>query len=91
MKTLTIQLPEKLYELLVSYSRKRGKDVTDALKEYAQIMVWEEKKEEAISAYNEEKVTLRELADLLGLSYWEADELLEKEGIALIRYLGARD
>ncbi|MCD6265779.1 MAG: UPF0175 family protein [Deltaproteobacteria bacterium] len=85
MKTLTIQLPEKLYELLVSYSRKRGKDVTDALKEYAQIMVWEEKKEEAISAYNEEKVTLRELADLLGLSYWEADELLEKEGIALIR------
>ena len=48
-------------------------------------MVWEEKKEEAISAYNEEKVTLRELADLLGLSYWEADELLEKEGIALIR------
>lgn len=85
MKTLTIQLPEKLYELLVSYSRKRGKDVTDALKEYAQTMVWEEKKEEAISAYNEEKVTLRELADLLGLSYWEADELLEKEGIALIR------
>lgn len=84
MKTLTIQLPEKLYELLVSYSRKRGKDVTDALKEYAQNMVWEEKKEEAISAYNEEKVTLRELADLLGLSYWEADELLEKEGIALI-------
>ncbi len=49
MKTLTIQLPEKLYELLVSYSRKRGKDVTDALKEYAQIMVWEEKKEEARS------------------------------------------
>ncbi len=85
MKTLTIQLPEKLYELLVSYSRKRGKDVTDALREYAQNMVWEEKKEEAISAYNEEKVTLRELADLLGLSYWEADELLEKEGIALIR------
>lgn len=82
MKTLTIQLPEKLYELLVSYSRKRGKDVTDALKEYAQIMVWEEEKEEAISAYNEEKVTLRELADLLGLSYWEADELLEKEGIS---------
>lgn len=85
MKTLTIQLPERLYELLVSYSRKRGKEVDDALKEYAQIMVWEEKKEEAIFAYKEERATLRELADLLGLSYWEADELLEKEGIALIR------
>lgn len=85
MKTLTIQLPDKLYGVLESYSRKKGKEVTEILKECAQSMVWEEKKQEALSAYREEKLTIRDLADLLGLSYWEVDELLEKEGVAIIR------
>jgi len=85
MKSLTIQLPDKQYEVLVSYGRKKGKEVTEVLKEYAQFMIWEEKKGEALSAYREEKLTIRELADFLGLNYWEADELLEKEGVAIVR------
>jgi len=85
MKTLRIQLPDKLYEVLASYGRKKGKNATEVLKEYAQFMIWEEKKGEALSAYKDEKLTIRELADLLGLKYWEADELLEKEGIAVVR------
>ena len=84
MKALTIEVSDKLYDVLVSYSRKRGKEVAEILREHVQSMVWDEKKREALSAYREEKLTIRELADLLGLSYWEADELLEKEGIAVI-------
>lgn len=85
MKTLTIQLPDKLYNVLESYSRTKGKEVSEIVKEWTKLMVWEHKKKEALSAYKEERLTVRDLAELLGLSYWEVDELLEREGIAIIR------
>lgn len=78
-------LEEPGYEVLVSYGRKKGKEVTEVLKEYAQFMIWEEKKEKPYLLIGKEKLTIRELADLLGLNYWEANELLEKEGIAVVR------
>ena len=85
MKTLTIQLPDRLYDIMVSQSRKKGKELNDFFKESVLATIWEEKKKEVLSAYKENKLSIRETADLLGLTYMEADELLEKECVAIIR------
>lgn len=47
--------------------------------------VWKEKKDESLSAYKQGKLKRREMADLLGLNYWELDELLEKENMPVIQ------
>ncbi|MEW5802678.1 MAG: hypothetical protein AB1847_11320 [bacterium] len=85
MKTLTIQLPDKLYETLKLYSIKKGKNIPEVLRESAQFMIWEDQKEGALREYREERLAIQDLADLLGLSYREVNELLAMENTTATR------
>lgn len=77
-------LGKEMYEKIDEYARKHHEDRSTAIRQLIAAGLVEKNKEKVLEAYRNNKITLREAAELLGLTYWETQDLLVENDIPII-------
>lgn len=73
-----------LWKKIESYAQRHDEDVDTVLRKLLVKGLFEETKKRILENYQQRRITLRETAELLGVDYWEAQDILSEEGIPLI-------
>lgn len=76
-------LDAELLERIDAFARTRREDRSTAIRQLVDIALRELSKHEALAAYRQGRLTLREFADALNLGMWAAHDLLLVEGVAI--------
>ena len=76
-------LDEDLLERIDAFARERRADRSTAIRQLVDIALRELSKHDALTAYRQGRITLREFADVLNLETWAAHDLLLAEGVAV--------
>ena len=76
-------LDEELLRRIDAYADAHLEDRSTAIRQLVDFALREQAKREALDAYRLGRLTLRELADLLRLDIWKAQDLLLFEGVAV--------
>ena len=76
-------LDDDLLERIDAFASERREDRSTAIRQLVDIALRELSKREALTAYQEGRLTLREFAAALNLGIWAAHDLLLAEGIAV--------
>jgi hypothetical protein len=76
-------LDRSLLERVDRYAALNSEDRSTAIRQLLRIALRELSKDEALSAYRQGRLTLRELAAALDLDTWGAHDLLASEGVAV--------
>jgi hypothetical protein len=66
------------------YAKQRLEDRSTAIRQLVAEGLKKELKAKVLESLKEKKLTIREAAQLLNAEYWELQQMLEEEGIALI-------
>jgi predicted HTH domain antitoxin len=80
---LNTTMDPELLRRLDAYAAERFEDRSTAVRQLVDFALRELRKRDALSAYREGRVTLREFARALGLNVWAAHDLLRAEGVAI--------
>lgn len=67
-----------------AYASKRYTDRSAAIQQLVSFALREINKKEAVQAYREGRMTIRQCADILGVDYFEMDEILNSENVPII-------
>jgi len=62
-----------------AYASKRYADRSSAIQQLVSFALREINKKEAVQAYREGRMTIRQCADMLGVDYFEINEILSSE------------
>lgn len=81
-------LDRELLARIDAFARERLEDRSTAIRQLVDLALRELSKREAIEAYRQGRVTLREFGRALNLDVWKAQDLLLAEGVAVAQ--GAR-
>jgi len=73
-----------LLKKLDAYASKRYLDRSSALQQLVSLALREIYKKEAIQAYHEGRMTIRQCAEMLGIDYFEMNEILQSENVNII-------
>lgn len=76
-------LDDDLVERIDAFARERREDRSTAIRQLVDIALRELSKHDALNAYRQGRITLREFADVLNLGTWAAHDLLLSEGVAV--------
>ena len=76
-------MPVKILRQVDKYAEEMQEDRSTAIRQLIAKALLEERKKSVLEAFKKHKLTLRESAEALGVDYWDLQELLEKEGIAV--------
>lgn len=76
-------MPSKLLKQLDHYAEQMQEDRSTAIRQLLSKALVEVRKAKVLEAFRLHKLSLREAAEELGVDYWDLQELLEKEGIAV--------
>jgi predicted transcriptional regulator len=76
-------LDDDLLERIDAFARERREDRSTAIRQLVDIGLRELSKRDALNAYRQGRLTLREVADVLHLGVWAAHDLLLAEGVAI--------
>jgi predicted HTH domain antitoxin len=76
-------MSEELLGRLDAFARRRHEDRSTAIRQLVDFALREMSMREAVEAYQQGRLTLRELARTLGLDVWAAHDLLASRGIAI--------
>lgn len=82
-------LDADLLERIDSFASERREDRSTAIRQLVDIALRELSKRDALNAYRQGRITLREFAAVLNLGVWAAHDLLLTEGVAVAQ--GSRD
>ncbi len=82
-------MDQELLDRVDAFAGTRHEDRSTALRQLADFALREMAKRDAIAAYQQGRLTLREFARALGLDIWAAQDLLASEGVAVAQ--GSRD
>ncbi|MDN5861332.1 MAG: hypothetical protein L0H84_22245 [Pseudonocardia sp.] len=80
---LNATMDEELLRRLDAYAKDHYEDRSTALRQLVDFALRELRKRDAISAFRDGRVTVREFARALGLGVWAAHDLLRSEGVAV--------
>ena len=72
-----------LLERIDAFARERREDRSTAIRQLVDIALRELSKHDALTAYRQGRITLREFADVLNLGIWAAHDLVLTEGVAV--------
>lgn len=84
-KTIQMELPADLGRRLQRYARANGRSLDEAAQSLLQEAIDHKQRCQALARFRRGQLTIRELAERLKLSYYEVNDLLVEEGIALVR------
>ncbi len=73
-----------LLKKLDAYAAKKYLDRSSALQHLVSVALREIYKKEAVQAYREGRMTIRQCAEMLGVGYFEMNEILQSENIDII-------
>ena len=76
-------LDRSLLERVDRYAARNSEDRSTAIRQLLGVALRQLSKEEALTAYRQGRLTLRELATALDLDTWGAHDLLASEGVAV--------
>jgi hypothetical protein len=76
-------LDADLLKRIDAFATQRREDRSTAIRQLVDIALRELSKNDALTAYRQGRVTLREFADALNLGVWAAHDLLLAEGVAI--------
>lgn len=76
-------LDEELLRRVDAFARSRYEDRSTAIRQLVDFALRELAQREAIEAYRDGRVTIRELARALGLDVWGAHDLLTAKGVTI--------
>lgn len=76
-------LDRALLERLDRYAARNAEDRSTAIRQLLRLALRQLSKEDAIGAYRQGRVTLRQFAEALDLDIWGAHDLLTSEGVAI--------
>lgn len=76
-------LDDDLLERIDAFASERREDRSTAIRQLVDIALRELSKREALIAYRQGRLTLREFGDSLNLGVWAAHDLLLAEGVAI--------
>lgn len=76
-------MSEDLLERVDAFAKRRHEDRSTAIRQLVDFALREMSADEAIDAFRQGRVTLRELARTLNLDVWGAHDLLASRGIAV--------
>ncbi|MBJ7593893.1 MAG: hypothetical protein JF886_03370 [Candidatus Dormibacteraeota bacterium] len=76
-------LDDDLLERIDMFASQRREDRSTAIRQLVDIGLRELSKRDALDAYRQGRVTLREFASVLNLGIWAAHDLLLAEGVAV--------
>lgn len=79
----TTLYPEQLRRIDF-YAEQRLEDRSTAIRQLIAEGLKTELKAKVIASLKEKKLTVREAAELLGVEYWEMQQIMDEEGISLI-------
>lgn len=79
----TTLYPEQLRRIDF-YAEQRLEDRSTAIRQLIAEGLKTELKAKVIASLKEKKLTIREAAELLGVEYWEMQQIMGEEGISLI-------
>lgn len=75
-------LDDDLLERIDAFASERREDRSTAIRQLVDIALRELSKRDALDAYRQGRLTLREFAEVLNLGVWAAHDLLLAEGVA---------
>jgi len=76
-------LDDDLLERIDTFANERREDRSTAIRQLVDLALRELSKRDAVEAYRQGRITLREFAATLNLGIWAAHDLLLAEGIAV--------
>jgi hypothetical protein len=76
-------MSEELLARLDAFARRRHEDRSTAIRQLVDFALREMSMRETLAAYQEGRVTLRELGRTLGLDVWGAHDLLASRGMSI--------
>lgn len=79
----TTLYPEQLRRIDF-YAEQRLEDRSTAIRQLIAEGLKTELKAKVVASLKEKKLTIREAAELLGVEYWEMQQIMDEEGIPLI-------
>lgn len=82
-------MDERLLARIDAFAERRLEDRSTALRQLADFALREMALRDAVDAYRDGRLTLRELADTLSVDGWKAHDLLRASGVAVAQ--GVRD
>ncbi|HIJ11703.1 TPA: hypothetical protein HA278_06605 [Candidatus Woesearchaeota archaeon] len=83
MRVNTTMYPE-LLKRVDFYAEQRLEDRSTAIRQLVAEGLKTELKSKVMLSLKEKKLTVREAAELLGVEYWEIEQIMQEEGISLI-------
>ena len=83
MPTLTTRVPDGTLREIDLFSRERHMDRSTALRNLIAQGLEEEKKKRTLEQYKKRQISLQKLAFVLKISYLDALDLIEQEGLHL--------
>jgi hypothetical protein len=76
-------IDRSLLERVDRYAARNSEDRSTAIRQLLGFALRQLGKEEAVTAYRQGRLTLRQLGQTLGLDMWGAHDLLASEGVAV--------
>lgn len=73
-----------LLKKLDAYASQKYLDRSSALQQLVSVALRENYKKEAVQAYREGRMTIRQCAEMLGVDYFEMNEILQSEKVNII-------
>ena len=84
MVRVNTTLYPELLQRIDFYAEQRLEDRSTAIRQLIAEGLKKELKEKIMLALKEKKLTIREASAMLGVEYWEIQEIMDEEGIHLI-------
>jgi predicted transcriptional regulator len=81
-------LDDDLLERIDAFASERREDRSTAIRQLVDIALRELSKRDALNAYRQGRLTLREFAEALNLGVWAAHDFLLAEGVAIAQGTG---
>lgn len=81
---INTEFDQVLLKKLDEYASKRYLDRSSALQQLVSLALREIYKKEAVQAYREGRMTIRQCAEMLGVDYFEMNEILQSENVRII-------
>lgn len=83
MVKIDTTIEDRMYQRVYARAQAKHENVQTAVRQLILKGLFEENKKDVLEAYCQRKITLREIGEFLGISYWETQALLEKEGVPI--------
>lgn len=85
----TVRVTTTMYKDILDkidlYARLNHEDRATAIRQLIAEGLRIKLKDNVIEEFKQGRLTIREAADLLGLNYWQINDILEKEKVSIIR------